>query len=299
MVEEQPDHLPLLRALEVVDLPTSTWYDRQNQDSGGRDDEEEEVKQTLEEIIQDNPGYGYRRIKPEFEERTGEVINHKRLLRLLDDTNLALLRTVNEPGSHPIKQVLEDHAGHLNLVEGFDPELFEMLSTDFTQIRWGGGSRKAWLIVVLEQVARLAVGWAVGPSRNRALALEAWEQVRRTYEAFSRSLDGTVVHQDQDSVFTSYAWPRAVMLESGCVMSFSENGAKENPWIESFWGRMKTRCQSRLIESETMQELKGVIEEEMRYYNHERRHSSLGNVAPMQHLKSEGISVGNVTINGA
>lgn len=279
-------------------MPTSTWYDRQNRDFGDEEDEEREVKQTLEEIIQDHPGYGYRRMKPEYEERTDEVINHKRLLRLLDDTNLALLRTAGKPGPHPIKQVLEDHAGHLNLVEGFDPDPFEMLMTDFTQIRWDQGSKKAWLIVLLEQVSRLAVGWAVGPSRNRAVALEAWEGVRATYESFDRSLNGTVVHQDQDSVFTSYAWPRAVILESGGVMSFSENGAKENPWIESFWGRMKTRCRSRLIESETMKELKGVIEEEMQYYNQERRHSSLGNMAPMQYLKSEGISVGNATING-
>jgi transposase InsO family protein len=195
------------------------------------------------------------------------------------------------------KQILVDHAGYLNLVEGFDPDFLEVRSTDFTELRWNQGTRKAWLIVLLEQWNRLAVDWAVGSSRNRSLALEAWQQVRRTYDAFDEFLVGTVVHQDQDSVIRSYAGPRAVILESGCVMSFSENGAKETPWIESFWGRMKNRCRSRLIESTSMMELKGVIDEEMMYYNEERRHSSLGNISPMQFLEAEGISVANITIN--
>lgn len=295
----RPRECPLLASLEVVGLAPSTWYYRKNHPEMGRDDqpEDEADQAVLETIIEEHPGYGYRRLKPEYEDRTGEVINHKRLLRLLDEANLALLRAVNRPGPNPVQQVLKEHAGRLNLVEGFEPEPLEWLTTDFTEFRWNQGSRKGWLIVLLEQTSRLAVGWAVGPSRNRSLALRAWRQVQATYEALEVELAGTVVHQDQDAVFTSYAWPRAVMLESGCVMSFSENGARENPWIESFWGRMKTRCHSRLVESTSMNELEEVIEEEMTYYNAERRHSSLGNVSPIQHLESEGLSVENVTIN--
>lgn len=299
LIERLPDNIPLLESLEIIDLPASTWYYRQkNPDNINEESARVEfIKTELDEIVRENPGYGYRRIKPEYEERTGEVINHKRLLKLLNDVNLALLREVNKPGPNPVKQILDEHAGSLNLVKDFDPDIFEMLTTDFTEFRWSQGSRKAWLIVMLEQVSRLAVSWAVGSSRNRSLALEAWQQTKKTYEEFSEELFGTVVHHDQDSVFTSFAWPRAVILESGCVMSFSENGAKENPWIESFWGRMKSRCLSRLIEATTMRELKEVVDEEMSYYNCKRRHSSLGNISPMKYLESEGISIENITLN--
>ena len=37
----------------------------------------------VREIIQEHSSYGYRRILPELEERTGQTVNHKRLRRLL------------------------------------------------------------------------------------------------------------------------------------------------------------------------------------------------------------------------
>jgi len=298
LIESLPDDIPLLKALDTIGLAPSTWYDRKTHDRWS-DSSEADEKQQIEDIVRDHPGYGYRRIKPEYEARTGEAMNHKRLLRLLDETNLALLREVSPPGTNPIKQVLDDHKGHVNLIDDMQPDCFELLTTDFTGVRWNNGSKKAWFMVLLEHVSRLAVGWAVGPSRCRSLALDAWDQVRTTYDQWNQRLSGTVVHQDQDSVYTSWAWPRAVVLESGCVMSFSENGAKENPWIESFWGRMKNRCESRLIESTTMKQLKGVIEEEMNYYNCDRRHSSLGYMSPIDYLQSDETPVENVTINRA
>ncbi len=60
-------------------------------------------------------------------------------------------------------------------------------------------------------------------------------------------VSGIVVHHDQDPVFTSYAWLRKLQIEDVVGISFSEHGARGNPWIESLWGRMKV---------ETLEELK-------------------------------------------
>lgn len=46
----------------------------------------------VREIVQEHPEYGYRRILPELEDRSGETINHKRLRRLLSEHELALPR---------------------------------------------------------------------------------------------------------------------------------------------------------------------------------------------------------------
>jgi len=49
-----------------------------------REDEEEAVvREEMHSAIVQHPGYGYRRLKPELEVRTGRRINHKRLRRLL------------------------------------------------------------------------------------------------------------------------------------------------------------------------------------------------------------------------
>lgn len=43
-------------------------------------------------MIEDNPAYGYWRIKRELAERTGERVNHKRLRRMLKSYELGLMR---------------------------------------------------------------------------------------------------------------------------------------------------------------------------------------------------------------
>jgi len=66
--------------------------------------------------------------------------------------------------------------------------------------------------------------------------------------------------------------------------STSERGTKDNPWIESFWGRMKTEAGSRIVEAQTLPDLEGVIHARFRYYNRRRRHSQIGNQPPVTYL---------------
>jgi transposase InsO family protein len=78
------------------------------------------------------------------------------------------------------------------------------------------------------------------------------------------------------SVYTSYRWLQAILLEDKLRVSYSENGAKGNPWIESLWGRTKTEVGSRIAEASSLPKLRNVLDERFRYYNQERRHSSIG-----------------------
>ncbi|WP_423824907.1 IS3 family transposase [Salinibacter ruber] len=72
----------------------------------------------VREIIQEHPEYGYRRILPELEERTGQRVNHKRLRRLLSEHELALPRQMPKRGPSPVDKILEKASRSLNLVEG-------------------------------------------------------------------------------------------------------------------------------------------------------------------------------------
>lgn len=67
----------------------------------------------------------------------------------------------------------------------------------------------------------------------------------------------------------------------------SMNRAKtmnDNAFIESFFQQFKTERIKRLV-LETAEQLRGIIAEYMRYYNHERSHSSIGYLSP--HLRLE------------
>ena len=76
------------------------------------------------------------------------------------------------------------------------------------------------------------------------------------------------------------------MIKDGVRVSYSENGACHNPWIESLWGRMKIEIRSLIHEAQTLQDLEKVIDQRFYYYNYRRRHSAVGNQAPAKYLKT-------------
>ena len=181
-----------------------------------------------------------------------------------------------------MRTIIQEAGSEADLVTGraFGP--LEALSTDFTQLEYEGGS--AWLMLTVDIHSKVALGWAVGPRRNRELALECWEQTTERLDKLGSGTEGLIVHSDQDSVYTSYAWIRRLLLEDRARVSYSERGCKDNPWIESLWGRMKNEIGSRIAESQNLKELEALFEEHVEYYNLDRRHSSTLQEPPARYL---------------
>lgn len=286
-MDQHREERGLNRCLQAIGLPKSTYYYRRKHRGPSEDDQR--LMQHVRSIIREHPDYGYRRILPELRERTGEQVNHKRLRRLLNEHELGLPRSLPTAKPSPVREILQEASGQLNLAReylgtGLDPEPLEVFSTDFTELRYAEGARKAHLMAVVDVGSRYALGWAVGPSRGRELALRCWKRVRARMAALGQSLEGAILHSDLDSVYTSYDWLRCILLEDGLRVSYSERGAKDNPWIESLWGRMKTEAGSRIVEAQTLPELEAVVDERFRYYNHRRRHSQIGYRRPWTYL---------------
>jgi transposase InsO family protein len=294
LVDQHKNERGLNRCLQAIGLPKSTYGDdtspdyRKNRPDGPSEDDQR-LMQHIRAIIRDHPDYGYRRILPELRGRSGETVNHKRLRRLLRQHELGLPRCLPKAKPSPVWEILREASGQLNLVGAYlgtdrEPEPLDVFSTDFTELAYASGQRKAHLMAVVDVGSRCALGWAVGPSANRTLALQCWEHVHARMTRLGQPLERRVLHSDLDSVYTSYDWLRQVLLDDGLRVSYSERGAKDNPWIESLWGRMKTEIGSRITEAQTLPELEAVIDERFRYYNHRRRHSQIGNQPPVPYL---------------
>ena len=142
------------------------------------DPEEQQLQTYIREILAEHPGYGWRRIQPELAERLGRPVNHKRVRRLLKTMDLALARSLPKSSTSSIDAVLQKFEGKLNLVKSREFGPLEMFSTDFTELVYAEGSRKTHLMVYLDIVSRVAVGWAVGASANTELAQQAWARTR-------------------------------------------------------------------------------------------------------------------------
>ena len=70
----------------------------------------------------------------------------------------------------------------------------EVLYTDFTELRFPGGVRKAWLIPLLDHATRYVLGFAVGERASSGLELDAWSAAERTLTRYRDSSEGAIVH---------------------------------------------------------------------------------------------------------
>lgn len=136
----------------------------------------------------------------------------------------------------------------------------EAFSTDFTEIFYDEGRKKAWVMVLLDIESRWAGGFSVGAARKLTLALEALDSLREAGTLLGRDLSEVIIHHDKDSVYTSYPWLEEVLIKDGARVSYVEHGAKDNPWIESFWGRFKAENAGLILEARTLEEVRRIVE---------------------------------------
>ncbi len=272
-------------ALAAVELPKSTWYYHRHQ-KVAYEQKYACLLSDLEAVAREHPEYGYRRTTVELRETYGHVVNHKVVQRLHQLYELRLLRNTRRPKPSGIRQVILAAGKRVNLVAQREQiGLFEVAHTDFTELRFADGTRKAYLLPIIGHVCKMAYGWAVGESDNTALALQAWERAKQTSQELDIPYAGMIVHHDQDAVFTGYDWTGQLLLKDGVRVSYALGGARDNPEMESFIGRFKEEGRSLFLDAQSLAELTAVVDERMHYYNTERRHSSIGYLSPLAYIQ--------------
>lgn len=87
---------------------------------------------------------------------------------------------------------------------------------------------------MLDTFSRRVVGWSIDSSPTAALVTNALGMA-----IDARAPQGTIIHSDQGTQFTSWAFTRRA-LDSGLVPSMGSVGdCYDNGMIESFWSRMQ------------------------------------------------------------
>jgi putative transposase len=178
LVEEHRDTYGLNRCLKALGLSKGTWHYHRHSKPGQRT-KDEALKERIVKVIEEHPGYGFRRIGRELAAQPGEPVNHKRLRRVLKSYELGLRRCLPRPKPSAVQQLVSTVGKSADLVKGRSFEVLEASrSTDFKELLYDGGGKKAHLMVVLDLKSRWAGGWAVGDRRSRSVALEALEDLR-------------------------------------------------------------------------------------------------------------------------
>jgi putative transposase len=266
----------------VLRLSKDTWYYAQRKRK--YEDKYHFLRKPLFEIARVHPEYGYRRTTAELRAR-GIHVNHKVIERLHSYWDLSVLKSIKHPKENPIRILLRDAGSKINLVQSLERiDDFEVLYTDFTEIRYQRGKTKAQWMPIIDHSSKLIVKHALNESANTELAMEAWEKAKSMLKKLSQKIEDIIIHHDQDGVYIEHRWLRQVAAKDKVRVSYSEDGAKGNVYSESFIGRFKSENRLLFWDQKDFEALEEVVKARVRYYNRVRRHSALGNISPLEYL---------------
>jgi transposase InsO family protein len=272
--------------LAALDLSKGTWSYAQKKRSC--EERHSGLRQPLLEIARKHPEYGCRRTNAELRER-GILINRKVVARLHTTWDLAVIKRIRKPKAGSLARLLKESGPRINLVANLAAiDDFEVLYTDFTEIVYRRGRAKAQLMPIVDHSSKLVVGYALGEADNTELPLAVWRRAKKTLKRYRVKTEGIIVHHDQDGVYLGHGWLYELAVGDKVRVSYSETGAKGNVHMESFNGRLKSENRLLFWEQEDLASSKKIVEKRIRYYNHVRRHSALGNKSPIRYLKEKG-----------
>lgn len=238
-------------------------------------DEERLVKQIRHAQNKHRGRYGRRRMTTEVSEARGRPVNHKRVARVMREHGLQSRKrrryrvvTTDSKHAHPVApNVLERD------FEATGPN--RKWLADLTYVPTDEG----WLYValVLDLYARKLVGWAMSETMPQELTLCALDVALDWRDPDA----GLVHHSDRGSQYAAKDY-RKKLAARGIKVSMSRKGdCWDNAPMESVNGTLKVECVHD-VHFETREQARQAIVEYIGYYNTERRHSSLGNIAPAE-----------------
>ncbi len=279
MIQENNENIqpvPVKHAAEMLDVSRSGYYKwSKRKIDDGVPDGDTEVLHEIQKMIEEFPGYGYRRVTHELKRR-GKRINHKRVRRIMKEHHLLVVRKTFRPlttdSNHP-------HKTYPNLTRGLEvTRPNQVWASDITYIRLELGF--AYLGVVLDRYTRRCIGWDLGRDLGAQLALNALDMAFETRQG--ENLDGLIHHSDQGVQYACKDYVER-LNDRDIQISMSRKGNPyDNAHVESFIKTLKTE-EVYMNEYETygmaLENIERFIED---VYNTKRLHSALGYRPPVE-----------------
>lgn len=220
----------------------------------------------IQEIYARHPFKGYKRITDDLNDH-GYLINHKRVYRLM---KLMGLQAVY-PKKNLSRRRQEDIIYPYLLKDRLPTQVHDCWSVDITYIKTANGF--VYLTGLIDVVSRCIMGWHLSPYLDTESCLNALEM------AINTGYKPKIINSDQGCQFTSQEWIYSLNLLKIDISMDGKGRFLDNIYIERFWRTIKYE-EVYLKTYETVSEAKLGLGEYIRWYNHERRHSSLGKKRP-------------------
>ena len=222
----------MAKLCRVLEVSRSGYYAWDNRPKSARAIENEIIIKQIKAIHKKKrQTYGSRKMTAEIR-RSGKVINHKRIERLMKETGIRskiakkYKATTNSKHSLPVAENL------LNREFKADKPNQKMVS-DITYL-W---TDEGWLYIaaVMDLYGQKIVGFSMGERMTKELVINAlksaWLHTGRP--------SGVLLHSDRGSQYCSYDY-QSLLKKYAFICSMSRKGnCWDNAPMEAFWGKMK------------------------------------------------------------
>ena len=269
--QKMEEHPSIRRMCQSLQVNRAWWYERGKQPE--HSEEEIALRDEIELIVLEYAGYGYRRVTHELGRR-GWCVNHKRVLRIMQEESLLchlkkhFVPTTNSKHGYGVYENLVKTA----CIDAPN----QVWVADITYIRLR--RTFVYLATILDSFSRLCVGWALSPWIDTQLTLDALEQALR----WRHMRPEWIHHSDRGVQYASTLYVQRLQ-EAGARVSMAAKGNPyENAQAESFFKTLKKE-EVYLKEYKTFDEAQCDIGHFIgEVYNAKRLHSSLGYLPPLE-----------------
>ena len=258
------DHpaISMTRRCELLKINRSTAYYQ----SDKPDKDDIWLMNLIRDIWLQYPFYGYRKITRELHVVYDHIINHKRVLRLMNIMGIEALR--------PKPKTSIKMAGHViypYLLRNMEiTRSNQVWMVDLTYIKFKSGF--VYLTAFIDVYSRYVVGWHLAETMHTEGCLCALKQSLKLAKP-------EIINNDQGSQFTSWPWI-LTLIELGIKISMDGKGrCLDNVYIERFWRSIKYEA-IHLNEYDCLKQLDTGIKQYIKFYNDKRYHQSLDYATP-------------------
>ena len=274
MIWELRHEFKLSLLLDIAELPRSTYYyyiKHMNDE-----DKYSEIKKQITDIFHENKGrYGYRSITMEMHNR-GYVINHKTVLRLMNEDKLKCTVRIKKYRSYK---------GEVGKVA---PNLLERdFSTHAPNEKWVTDvtefslfDQKLYLSPILDLHSSDIVSYTIS---DRPVLSMVMDMAQRALSFLPRGAE-TILHSDQGWQ-DQHKHYQKLLKDHGINQSMSRKGnCLDNAVMENFFGLLKSQLLY-LKEFDSLDQFKTELIEHLDYYNNRRIKAKLKGLPPAVHRK--------------
>jgi putative transposase len=270
-------------ACRVLQVSASGYYEWRGRPPSPRSLADAALITQIREIHTISRGtYGVPRVHAELRLGRGLRCGRKRVARLMRAERLQGVYRRRGRRSRPAPPVHDD------LVQRrFQADAPNRLwLTDITEHPTREG--KVYCAAVLDVYSRRIVGWSIADHLRGELVVDALEMARWR----RRPPPGqTVVHSDRGSQYTSWAFGHRLRT-AGLLGSMGRvASALDNAMMESFFGTMQRELLDRQAWATRKQMASAIFEWIEAWYNPRRRHTSVGNISPVDYERLHAAAV--------